>query len=410
MPLNIQTRENSIPHTRGKKKFIPDVSPVNTSGLSLQDIRDYAKNNPKDFAKKIHTLVDRGMRWSDVSDLKSLFHALCDVAVPAQASLFGVKRAITTSAFPLLSGALTVAGVNDAYLGVPTIGQELVREMDDSKKETHIVGILTEASESGRRAEGEPFPEIGAGEERFTLKSNQNGFRISVTQEMIDENDIANIVSRVDALGEHAAEHIEEKTLDRVTDRFGSAATPAEPYALYLNGSGTQLYNSTADNPGTRAPNGTRYDSNALVDETDLENVRQRLASMENSRGRRINIPMSESMLLVPDALLDRALKIRGSTLVPGIENEQSQWGPSGPFQPSVLSSPKLDDISTSDWYLGAFKRQFRRKWKLRVEYVTYAGMDTEAYLRMRIPFQARIAWDCEVNAVDYVYVIQSQA
>jgi len=71
-----------------------------------------------------------------------------------------------------------------------------------------------------------------------------------------------------------------------------------------------------------------------------------------------------------------------------------------------VVSSPKLDDYSTSAWYLGMFPRQFRRKWKLRAEYVTL-GQDTESYLRSRIAFQMRVAWDCEIGAVDYVYVVQ---
>jgi hypothetical protein len=74
-----------------------------------------------------------------------------------------------------------------------------------------------------------------------------------------------------------------------------------------------------------------------------------------------------------------------------------------------VLSSPKLDDLSTSAWYYGAFKKQFKRKWKMRFEYVTL-GENTQAYLNSQIAFQARLAWDVEIGATDYIFVIQNLA
>ena len=101
------------------------------------------------------------------------------------------------------------------------------------------------------------------------------------------------------------------------------------------------------------------------------------------------------------------AAKILNSELVPGVENEVSNWGPRGQYRPKLLSSPKLDDISTTAWYLGAFRRQFIRKWKLRFEYVTLSG-DTKDFLERRIAFQARIGWDVEIGATDYVYVVQN--
>jgi hypothetical protein len=97
---------------------------------------------------------------------------------------------------------------------------------------------------------------------------------------------------------------------------------------------------------------------------------------------------------------------------VPGVENEVSNWGPRGKWRITperVISSPKLDDLSASAWYYGAPKRQFVRKWKLRMEYVTL-GANTEEYLKRRVAFQARIAWDVEVGARDYVYWVQSLA
>ena len=205
-----------------------------------------------------------------------------------------------------------------------------------------------------------------------------------------------------------AGEFIEEQTLSRVCDHDGSRTTSAaEPYVLHLNGTGVSLYQTDAD-PLTRCgSSGNRKASNALADETDLDNARALLAAMKNSRGKKISIPVNQCDLLVPDALLNTTLKIRQSTYAPGVENEINNWGPQGSWQPRILSSPKLDDLSADTWYLGNFRKQFTRKWKLRFEYVTL-GQDTESFLRARIAFQARIAWDVEIGATDYVYVIQN--
>jgi len=226
--------------------------------------------------------------------------------------------------------------------------------------------------------------------------------------EFLLDDDVADIVDRCNSLAEIAGSWLEEQTLSRVCDAHGSNTdAAAAPYVLRPDGAGTALYSATADTPGDQAPNGTRLTNNALVDEEDLESAREVLASMKDSRGKRVAMPMSRCVLLVPDALVGVASKIIRSEYVPGVENEVSNWGPRGLYQPRLISSPRLDDISTSAWYLGDFKKQFVRKWKLRMEYVTLSG-DTQKFLDTRVAFQARLAWDVEVGARDYVYVVQS--
>jgi len=381
---------------------------VGAPGLDIEALRQRALSDPKTFGRKLDELIGDGLRWRDIPSrrLSDLYHALADVQVEATMDCMGRQRAVTASAFPLLTGGLAVAGVNDAYDAMPTIGEQLVTDFEDSKKVTHIVGITSEDSKIDRVDEANDFPEIGAGEERFDIMHKLNGRRLSITAETIEENDVSGVETRINALGEIAAELIEEQTIERVTDHYGSAASPAEPYVLRYNGAGLQLYNATAENPGARAGSGTRVTNNALVDNTDLEAARLLIANMLNTRGKRINVPLNQCILLVPDALVNVADRILGSEMEPGVFNELNPWGPRGRYRPKLVSSPKLDDYSTSAWYLGMFPRQFRRKWKLRAEYVTL-GQDTESYLRSRIAFQMRVAWDCEIGAVDYVYVVQ---
>jgi len=379
--------------------------------LSLYDLRALAQNEPKDFIHKVNVGVESGkLKLEDVRDWKGLYGVLADVQIPVTMEMAGAQRAIMASAFPILTGTLAIAAINEAYQGVPSIGQELVTDIEDNKKVTTIAAVHSLDKQLDEVKEMQDFPEIGVNEEKVEIRHKRNGRRLTISAEAIEENEAADIVTRINALGEIAGEWIEEQTLARVTDHNGSGASPAEPYVYRPAGTGTQLYSATANTPGTRAPSGTRVNSNALVDETDLDAVRTVLRAMKNARGKRINIPWSEVYFLVPDALEGTLMKIINSELVPGVENEVSNWGPRGKYYiplNRVLSSPKMDDLSTSAWYAGAFKRQFKRKWKLRFEYVTL-GQDTQAYLNSRVAFQARIAWDVEIGSTDYVYCVQS--
>lgn len=393
-----------------KKMFLSNIV-GSGSGVSLGLIRDLAKNEPAEFIHKIQNLaMDGKLRLQDFRNLKDLFVYLHDVQVPVQLEVMGAQRAISASAFPILTGTLAIAAINDAYAAVPTVGEQLVTEIEDSKKVTTIAAVHSLDKHVEEVKELDDFPEIGTDEEKVEIRHKRNGRKLTVSAEAIEENEIADIVTRINALGEIAAEWIEEQTLKRVTDYDGSCSSPAEPYAYRPNGTGTALFSSTANTPGTRAPSGTRKTSNALVDETDLDAARVLLAGMKNARGKRIALPWSEVVALVPYALIGTLSKIGNSEYVPGVENEVNNYGPRGMWSippERRITTPKLDDLSAATWYLGIPRRQFRRKWKLRFEYVTL-GMDTQAYLNSRIAFQARIAWDCEIGATDYVYWVQN--
>lgn len=385
----------------------PNVMPAGR--LHLADLRRAAQENPKEWAGTLDkAIAEEHLSWRSVVDLRALWAALADVQVPVdRIGPDGQVRAVMASAFPVLCGGLTVAGINDAYMGVATIGQELVTEMEDDKRVSFIASVLTQGPSNDRVEEAGLFPEIGAGDERYEIRSHKNGRKLSVTREAIQENDVGNIVARINALGEIMAEYVEKLTLRKVCDVWGSATSPGEDYVLRLNGSGTALYSTSANAPGTRAPSGTRVASNPLNSTTALENARIRHNTFTNSRGEKIAKPMAGMKLLVPDALLPTALKLLGSMLEPGVENETNNWGPQGEFRPQLVTSPKLDSISTTAWYLGDFQKQFIRKWKMRMEYVEL-GENTQAYLDRQIAFQARIAWDVDIGAVDYVHVVQN--
>jgi len=383
---------------------------VGDRGLDAGGIRNLAEKNPSHFLAICQEMADEGeISWERVPNLGKLFHSLDAVDVVAQEPRCGEERTITASAFPVLCGALTVAGFNKAYAQQPTISQELVTEVNDNKRFSEYISLQSIDIDVDGVREGQDFPLIGAGEETFSIHHKRGGRRFQITSEAIEENDVSNIVRLVNALARLASNHIERQSLRRICDIDGSGSSPAEPYALHWNKTGTALY-QTSNSTLTQLPSdGNRYENNALVDTTDLDNARGRLAGMKDNNGERIYIPMSECTLLVPDALMATASKLVNSELEPGIANEMNNWGPAAKtgWRPRLLSSPMLDDLSATTWYLGWFDQQFTRKWKLQLEYATQSG-NTPDFVRSRLAFEARIAWDVEVGATDYVYVIQN--
>jgi len=318
------------------------------------------------------------------------------------------KRSITTSAFPVLTGDLVTTAFQSAYDAVPTISQDLVTEMRDPNKMTWLTHVMPLGIDKDSVKEGDPYPLMTATEESVLIPSRRQGRMITITRELIDENRGADIMNMVNGLGEWAAEDVEAWTLRKVCDADSDAYRP--------NGIAEALYSGT---PRARTGSGGNLNTSAsLVDYSDLEDARVDLVAMKNSLGHRISLryPLD---LLVPDAALHLALRITQSdqafrpdqTTAYNIAKAAAlnEWKVDGRFGTRVISSPKLDDLSTSTWFLGNFNRQFVRKWKLDFEYVTL-GESTESFLSSRIAFQARVGYDCTTGAKDYIYIVKNTA
>ena len=394
-----------------KRKFISngDLS-LQRPTLDIAALRNLAMANPESFMARVDKLIgERKFGLRSVTDLRALFNAFVDIPVKTQVDMGTGKRAVVdTSAFPLLMGSLVVDAINKAYEDVPTVGEQLVQDIESNKKFAHIVKIVNNAANELKTKEGDEFPMISAGEQFAVIGHNRKGFQLAISQETLEENDVGSFLSLVDQGGQFASELIEEQTLARVFDQNGSAASPAEPYGYRPNGVATQLY-TTSTTAFPQAPSGTRINSNPLASTANLTVARKVLANMRNTRGRRISIPMSKCLMVVPDALLESALKITRSDLEPGVFNEANNWGPQGFFRPGIVSSPKIDDITADSWLLGDPKQQFVRKWKIRLETVSVYS-DPMTFARTREAYRTRVCWDVEVGARDHVFMVQNLA
>lgn len=331
-----------------------------------------------------------------------------DVTIP---EAVGSARTITTGAFPLLTSALAVAGVNEAYMDVPTIGEQLVTEVDVNKKESTFAGILNYSKEKlERENESAEYAHVGSGSEQFSIKAKDLGMQTAISQNLIDQADTVAIADRLTNLGRLARMELEDHTLRRVTDNAGSAGTPAVPYVLKgpSVATGTSFFVTSNAAPLTRLPSsGNRITSNPLSDLANVEAARARFAEFTDAAGHRIAFDPSEIVILVPDALLFRAWTLLNSAGAPGVFNEANFFGPAGAMRPQLLSSPKLDALSSTAWYFGIPRRVFKRTWLLRPEVSTHGGNGTMPYTTTREGLRVRVAWQCEIGASDYVGWLQ---
>lgn len=385
-------------------------------GGGMADFRgliDLASKNPERFLEISTELARAGkLRWEDV-DMLALFRATIDVPVKVRAyhPVIG-ERAIDSSLFPLLAGAMTTELMERQDEAVSTIWQDLVTVRDTNKETTHLVRIVnSDMSHTGGklRREGDPYPMMTAAEERVQVDTIEDGRRVAIGAKLLESNDKAGFMEQVIALRSWAMNRRDVRTLHMVFDVFGSGTGAAAPYVYRPNGTGTALYTTTTT-AHSRAPSGTRVNNNALVDGDNLQAVVDVLANMRDESNYRVS-KISGIEVLVPHALRGTLSKIIKSELTPGIANEVAVFGPRGDYQVTAKSSPKIDDFTTTSYLIsrGPFSQQFTLVSRLNMEYVSMAASATD-FLRTRLAYEARVADEFEVGARDHNRVVQSLA
>ncbi len=372
------------------------ITEPNTGMLSSLDLRALVSNDEGNFERRIQALfADKKLRGNQLN-LRTMYQVLAGMPVRQLVKdAAGDIRAVTTSAFAVLTGTTMVTMLREAYDAVPRIADLLTTLMPSNNETDTIPAVLSEDVIS-KVAEGKDFPEGGAVEEHVTIGHQKQGGIVSVTREMIQFDKTGQFFTRINRMGEAAANVLEQLVIERVTDSISGE------FVYNPNGTGTALYSTTARARGTN-----KLATNALVDSSDLDNLRALLRAMTNHAGKPILV--RPDVVLVPDGLLTVADKITLSELTPGAENELNPWGPRGRWRPRVLSSPFLDVISGSTWYMGNPAKQFVRKQVFGIE-VTTRGAGSDAEFSSDIVFAARAAFDEEIGATDYVFFVQSTA
>jgi hypothetical protein len=113
-------------------------------------------------------------------------------------------------------------------------------------------------------------------------------------------------------------------------------------------------------------------------------------------------------ILLVPKSLEIKALQIVNATLVPATSGGTAFGGNPlrGAF--TVLASPHLDQLSTIDWYLGDFARQFIWKEIWPVQVFRQASTEGDNFDR-DVVARFKVRYFGGINALDHRFVMKME-
>jgi len=253
-----------------------------------------------------------------------------------------VTEAVTSDAFPKISGELINAKVIAAYDRVPTIGSQLTTTVSSKLKVETIAGF-TDVESPDEVPEGHPYGDSTMTEKYVTAENRKYGRLITITEEAIFFDQTGQLLARAARIGEKAAQYKEKIILEGIQDLDSVVYRPS--------GVPTAFYSTTNKNLITTNSFG----------ESGMEAL---LLQMHNQKGDAANednddfiyISPDNLIVVVPQALVMEAWQLANSTLTPeGVENASNFF--KGKFK--TLTSPFVTRNSSTTWYAGDFKSDF---------------------------------------------------
>lgn len=383
--------------------------------VSVASMRSAAKNEPAAYARKIEDGFAAGaFSLGTLGCIVALYQALSGIMIRARSFVNGEVREIETDAFQYTLGQAVRAAFTEGYRSVRRVSEALVatpepgmfvtsagESLANPGRSTWLSPILPATDGPSQVPEMDPFPEFHLSKEKAHFAGVRNGRTLKLTRDQMEAGIAGGLLyQKAWGLGRWVALLFERTAFDAISDRYGSAASDATRHAYLPNGIPTPLYSATANEPGSRAPAGTRVTNNAFTDASDFENALLRMLTYVDPTGRKAYNHPGDLAVVVPTELFYVACAAISQVF---------GWLPAGE-RPRVYASPCLSEISSTAWYLmtAGQNSQFVRYSELEFEWASM--MDPGEYLRNLTAFEARIAWKTAVNAIDYTRAVQNLA
>ncbi|MER3415959.1 MAG: hypothetical protein C4297_07080 [Gemmataceae bacterium] len=317
--------------------------------------------------------------------------------------------------FQTVTGAVLTRQVMDAYNQTDgLIGDHLVTVERSPVRNEKIPGF-TALQGPKPVDEGQPYEEASFGDKFITTVESKKGRLLSITEEAVHFDQTHAILRRAARIGE-ATRLDREKTIVRgVADADFNAALGTGVYRP--NGVLEALYPTDGSNRNYigvgNTTSGTPYNVAVPLDDwTDLDLVLRYHATQvrDDRHAPEPGEPIAwlPRILLVPKSKELTAWRIVSATTVvslTGSGNERTEFRtPFGSY--SVLASPFLDSISTDDWYLGDFRRQFiwHEIWPIQV---FRQGRETDSGFERDIVARFKVRYFGGINALDERFVVK---
>ncbi len=278
-------------------------------------------------------------------------------------------EAVSSNAFPKLTGELIGSKLIGAYDSVAIIGEQLTQTVSSNVQNPTVAGI-TDAEGPEETGEGQEIPSSTVAEKYVTGQNKKYTRRVDITEETIMFDKTNEILQRTRRIGMKAAQFKEKLIIEGIQDTGTDVYRPTNvPTAFYSTANG----NYKTSNP---------------FGEAGLEAIMVLASKMkDDSLGKTnndfIQISPLDTFVLIPMNLQVEAWQMANSMLTPeSAENAANFF--KGRFQ--VVSSPYVGQQSTTTWYWGDFKEDFwwNEVYPLRV-IQSRPGSDAEFYKEIKV-------------------------
>jgi len=364
----------------------------------------YKNVGEKKFAISMINLITEGKISTDDLSLKALWEAMgqpnlnrSNIVGNRVVKNINFSEALSSSAFPKITGALINKKVQEAYDLEYGIGDQLVTKVSSSVKDETIVGFGAD-NEMKEVQEGIDYEEGSITEKYHKIKNTKFGRIISLTKEMIMFDQTGQMMLRAQQIGE-AAKSSHEKTIMNAVLELTSSGLKA---AWRPAGTATTLYSNTSNDPYT---SGTldNLGAEALADETDLDTAMALFSQFTNEQG--LPMRVTPKTLLTAMSLKSAANQICYSgqsvktELPAGVKNIYTGL--------QALDTTFIDQqLSVTAWFIGDFKKQFvyTEVWPIQVE---HQGKDSEQAFNADVIERYKISYYGGCGAVSNRYVVK---
>jgi len=365
----------------------------------------YESDGKTQFTKRICGLINEGKINENNFSLKNLWEAVGrpsfsreKIITESYGSDEEVTEALSSTAFPKITGALINKVIQKAYDLEGGVGMSLVNKIPSSQREETIVGY-TDDMNMKEIPEGMEYSEGSIGEKYHKIKNRKFGRIIALTEEMIKFDQTGQMIMRAKRIGEMARYKQEEIIFDAI---LGNVNT-GEYAAWRPNGTATTLYSNTSTDPFTTATLDNLI-VDTLTDQTDLTAAMAQFATFTDENGNYMKV--RPKVLLVGLSLLAIANEIvnsgQSTTLTAPSGNKNIYTGM------QVADSTFVDNVKgASYWYLGDFKKQFIYTEVFPLQTLQAKAGNSDEFKRDTIfQYKARFMGGC--GAVTNRYAVQS--
>lgn len=336
----------------------------------------------REFGKKFMELYES----KKITDQDISFKDLWENLVVSQ----DLVEAYDASAMPTILASLISKKIIDAYQAYPQNGLKLVEVVPSSLREEVVVG-WTAIGQLDEVKEDDEYEEAIPPDEKFVrIAHKKYGKLISVTEEVVKFDQTQQFLRRASMLGDRGAQFLDKTIMRGILDRDGT---------VYNKGT---LYKVPSTTGGT---NGNAWSgANSALGTTGWEQAHVSLHSKTDEQSEPIWVAGDRPMLVCPPRLVPTAIKLR-----------QGEYGNIGTANLDVNVAQNMFDIiecvyhanlsSATDWYYGAFKRQFQWDEIFPLQVFSRSGQETEDGFKRDIVQQFKVRLYGGIGATDYRYV-----